>query len=432
MVFPALAVSGRVSTSTKNVFQVVRHGVIIKSNEGNYYYIGGKSNYWIQNRAFHAFQGTTEFTLKAEEGVHLFEAIRDAPSNIIVLQARTSRLSQAWEQPKPPEGCQTPFIGWIMDALEGGIGAGVIMNYLPYFLDEPIRNLKVGHRGLIYESGGKYTTDSFQGFLRTISKFPPLPFLGIIKSTPPPLGDKLPSPFPGFIYAPTPISIMNDLCQFLLAFSGEAQDDCSALVGNDNKIQQFSDSLDALIGAPIFTSLYCPSGCKNIGLAGLVYRGTSATIKGYGFLVFNFVKPPTDYSDAAIAEYANQLGVSNVLEISKRLVSSANKAEASIISALGLSAVVAGAIIAYLVTWYSDWQKTYNEARPYAEQAKAVIDKVRNKLNQMREYRLLSFVDECLAEVIEEGASPDEWYDATLSCLFEKGEHVAGGPVPGP
>nr|MCL7344890.1 hypothetical protein [Candidatus Aramenus sulfurataquae] len=70
---------------------------------------------------------------------------------------------------------------------------------------------------------------------------------------------------------------MNDLCQFLLV--GESQKLCRALVGHDNKIQQFSDSLDALIGAPIFTSLYCPSyskeialsDCKNIGLAGLVY-----------------------------------------------------------------------------------------------------------------------------------------------------------------
>ncbi|MBW9140421.1 MAG: hypothetical protein K1T65_01680 [Candidatus Aramenus sp.] len=225
---------------------------------------------------------------------------------------------------------------------------------------------------------------------------------------------------------------MNDLCQFLLAFSGEAQDYCSALVGHDDKLQQFSDSLDALIGAPIFTSLYCPSGCKRIGLAGLVYYGTSVTIKGYGFLVFNFIRPPTDYSDAGIAEYANQLGVSNVLEISKRLVSSANKAEETIVSTFGFSESVARMIINYMITWYPDWQKTYNEARPYAEQAKAVIEKVRDKLNQMKEYKLLSFVDECLAEVIEEGASPDEWYDATLSCVFEKGEHMARGPVPGP
>jgi hypothetical protein len=190
--------------------------------------------------------------------------------------------------------------------------------------------------------------------------------------------------------------------------------------------------LDALIGAPIFTSLYCPSGCKRIGLAGLAYHGTPVTIKGYNFLALAFIPPPTDYSDAGIAEYANQLGVSNVLEISKELVSSANKAEASIISALGISAAVAGAIITYLVTWYSDWHKTYDEASPYAEQAKAVIEKVRDKLNQMKEYKLLSLVDECLAEVIEEGASPDEWYDATLSCVFEKGEHMARGPVPGP
>ncbi|MCI2414851.1 MAG: hypothetical protein MPF33_06355 [Candidatus Aramenus sp.] len=436
-VFPALAVSGRVSISTKNVFQAMRHGIIIRSNEGNYYYIGGKSNYWIQDKAFHAYQGTTEFTLKAEEGVYLFDAIRNAPSNIIVLQVRTSRLSRAWVQPGLPEGCQTPVVGWIIDAFENKVGAGVVMNYLPYLLGYPEDDLTVGLGSLIYESGGKYTTDPLQGILRVISARPPLPFLGVMTNSNP-VGVKLP-PYllpSSLIYVPTPISVMNAFCQVLLAAGSQNSllnpQFCEHLVGNDGKLQKFPDSLDALIGAPIFSSLSCLSGCKRLGLVGLVYQGTSATIGGYGVLVLQFVRPPTDYSDAGIAEYANQLGVSNVLEISRELVGSANKAEASIISALGLSAVVAGAIITYLVTWYSDWHKTYDEARPYAEQARAVIDKVRDKLNQMKEYRLLSFVDECLAEVIEEGDSPDEWYSATLSCVFEKGEHMARGPVPGP
>ncbi len=144
-------------------------------------------------------------------------------------------------------GLPSPVIGWIMDAFEGGVGAGVIMNYLPYFLELPMNILEVPG-SFIYESGGKYTTDGFQGFLRGTSKLPPLPFLGIMKSTSP-QGYVAPLSVPNsFIYVPTPISIMNQLCQFLLA--GESQKRCQALVGHDDNLQQFSDSLDALIGAP--------------------------------------------------------------------------------------------------------------------------------------------------------------------------------------
>jgi hypothetical protein len=188
--------------------------------------------------------------------------------------------------------------------------------------------------------------------------------------------------------------------------------------------------LDALIGAPIFTSLYCPSyskeialsDCKNIGLAGLVYHGTSITIKGYGFLSLAFIPPPTDYSDAAIAEYASKLGVSKILEISKGLVSSANKAEETIVSTFGFSESVARMIINYMVTWYPDWQKTYNEARPYAEQAKAAIEKARNRLNQMKKYEFLNRVEECLAEAIGDMEPLEDWYADTINCALDEGE----------
>ncbi|MBW9140419.1 MAG: hypothetical protein K1T65_01670, partial [Candidatus Aramenus sp.] len=147
-VFPAVAVSEEVSRDIKNVFQAMRHGIIIRSKEGNYYYIGGKSRYWESTR-FHAYRGLTDFVFNAEG--EAFEAIRNAPSNIIVLQVRVSNLSKAWVQPGLPEGCLAPVIGWIMDAFEGGVGAGVIMNYLPYFLEQPMDNLEVPG-AYIYES----------------------------------------------------------------------------------------------------------------------------------------------------------------------------------------------------------------------------------------------------------------------------------------
>ncbi|BCU70734.1 hypothetical protein [Stygiolobus caldivivus] len=124
-----------------------------------------------------------------------------------------------------------------------------------------------------------------------------------------------------------------------------------------------------------------------------------------------------EYTDDSIMEYANMLDVGDILSLSKKYVSSASKAEVTLISALGLSAAVASAIIA-IVIWYEDWERTYDEARKYADTAKNVIDRVRNYLNSTRQYDLLSYVDECVADSISqlgnEALNEDELYNYTI------------------
>ncbi|BCU71112.1 hypothetical protein [Stygiolobus caldivivus] len=117
-IYPALAVSGRVSKRAKNIFQVIRHGVVIRTREGNYYYIGGKSNYWIGGRSLHVFQGSTEFILSPDEGSPIWELIRTAQSNIIVLQVKGIRISRQWVSPKPPVDCSEVIVGPLLDWIE--------------------------------------------------------------------------------------------------------------------------------------------------------------------------------------------------------------------------------------------------------------------------------------------------------------------------
>ncbi|MEJ2770936.1 MULTISPECIES: hypothetical protein [unclassified Stygiolobus] len=129
-----------------------------------------------------------------------------------------------------------------------------------------------------------------------------------------------------------------------------------------------------------------------------------------------------EYTDQSIEEYANLLGVGDVLSLSKSYTSSANRAESEIITALGLSATIAAAIIS-LVEWYEDWQKTYDEAKKYAEVAKNVVERIRNYLNSSHQYELLSYVDECVADSIselgEESLNEEELYDSSLKCVLE-------------
>ena len=60
-VFSALATSEYVSSSTSNVFQVVRHGVIFQV-DGKYYYVGGVSDNWLAGRLY---QGRSELLTHA-------------------------------------------------------------------------------------------------------------------------------------------------------------------------------------------------------------------------------------------------------------------------------------------------------------------------------------------------------------------------------
>ncbi|MBB5252633.1 hypothetical protein [Sulfurisphaera ohwakuensis] len=446
--YPALAITDRVISRTTSVFQVVRHGIIIRTVEGNYYYIGGKSNYWAGGRSFHAYQGSTEFLLspQGEENSPIWQMIRQAQSNIIVLQVKGIRISQQWVNPKPTVNCQEIIVGWILDTLENVARSSVVMNYLPYFTQQPVFNIKVP--GIwIDESGGKLAASALLGILRNFSRRPPFPYYAILthKSIPP---GSIPSGlytnlkgFAELIFMLFPAYIQTPLCNFITGNVGEC-----VYLNYDSSIQgnpYFSNPTyydayyryykEMLIGAPVFSSYSCASGCKGLGLSGLIYSILdNIGIQQYTFTSMIVIPTPKtvngEYTDDSIMEYANMLGVGDILSLSKKYVSSASKAEATLISALGLSAAVASAIIA-IVTWYEDWERTYDEAKKYADTAKNVIDRVRNYLNSTHQYDLLSYVDECVADSISElgneALNEDELYNYTISCVEEHRENQA-------
>jgi|GEM_PF-455915 len=431
-IYPALAATNRILSNATNIFQIIRHGVIIRTKEGNYYYIGGKSNYWAGGRSFHAYQGSTEFTLnpQGKEDSPIWQKIREANSNIIVLQVKTTRLSTQWVNPKPPEDCQSFIVGPLLNWIESQGRGAIITNYTPRFTI--FSNFDTKIPGLfVYKSGGKLTADPLLTIMRSVSLTPPYPYFAILTPIPPSITAVPPNIYDiaRILFTVFPASLDKDLCEFILIGS---QTMCNYLASD-------SSYKEMLVGSPVFSAYSCPSGCKSVGLVGFVYSinenlAEQLSHNNFPLASLFFVPGPStvngEYTDQSIEEYANLLGVGDLLSLSRRYASSAKRAESEIITALGLSAAIAVAIIS-LVEWYEDWQKTYDEAKKYAEVAKNVVERIRNYLNSSRQYELLSYVDECVANSIgelgEESLNEDELYDSSLKCVLE--HRIRGYPT---
>ncbi|BCU71114.1 hypothetical protein [Stygiolobus caldivivus] len=267
-IYPALASTDRALSTTKNVFQLVRHGVVIRTSEGNYYYIGGKSNYWAGGRAFHAFKGSIEFTLSpsGSESSPLWKMIREAKSNIIVLRVKAIRLSKEWV------GTTTPT---------SPSPVGIVVSYTPKFLARPDFETTVPGE-LVDFSGGKLTADGLLTAMRYTSRRPPFPYLvGIADNE---------------LLLPYPPSI--ELCQ---AFIKDPT--LCKYVGLEKGFNEM------LIGAPVFSAR---------GLLGLVNSYINE-LEG-NILQLSYVPFRYELTEEGVEEFAKGLGVDEVLHLSKKYV----------------------------------------------------------------------------------------------------------------
>ena len=64
-----------------------------------------------------------------------------------------------------------------------------------------------------------------------------------------------------------------------------------------------------------------------------------------------------------------------------------------------------------------------NNAKPYVEKAKNAVERVREELIKTRNYRLLSYVDECVAQQ-DLNFDEDDIYQGALGCVFSNIENV--------
>ncbi|MFP3163250.1 MAG: hypothetical protein RXQ75_05400 [Acidianus hospitalis] len=379
--YPALAVSSIVGKAVKNIFQVIRHGVVIQTPKGNYYYIGGASEYW--ESSIYAFQASVKFKNNTK---HLADKMKG--KNVVVIKVR--KINSELPQFNPVEGYLP---------LEP---TGAIMtNYLPDLTIRPFSDTEVPGE-LIYESNEHYTADVLSKILRAISTRPPFPYM-VIATISKQATFKVPPAVQA--YVPFPASVMDELCKFFLL--GRFEKYCSELVSD-------TSYNEALIGAPVFTTSDC---YKPVSLIGLVYDGE---MLNNSFARLSVIEPPP-HTDGEMLDYANKLGVGEILELSIRGEEYAKKGAKAISSAYGLSPVVANYITNY-ITWSENEDEMVREAEPYVELVRSTIKQVRKEMDEMGDNRPTEVIEECLArQDIEENCLEVEGcvdlYSATLECL---------------
>ncbi|MBB5252634.1 hypothetical protein [Sulfurisphaera ohwakuensis] len=266
-IYPALASTDRALSNTKNVFQLIRHGTVIRTREGNYYYIGGKSNYWAGGRAFHSFKGGIEFTLSpsGSESSSIWKMIREAKSNIVVFQVKAIRLSKEWIDTTP--------------AFSASVG--IIANYIPKFLARPeFETIVPGD--LVDFSGGKLTADGLLTAMRYASRKPPFPYFVAITD------NELFMPYPPD----------RELCEYFVKDTTLCK-----YVELDKEFNEM------LIGAPIFSA---------DGLIGFV-NSYIKTLEEH-IVQLSYIPFKLEFTDKNMEKFAESLGVGEILALSRKYV----------------------------------------------------------------------------------------------------------------
>ncbi|BBG26445.1 hypothetical protein [Sulfuracidifex tepidarius] len=390
-------INGKVEP-VSNIFQLFRHGVVIESAEGNYYYVGGASPYWGAGKDFFALQGGACFFISDSSIPTLMRK-----ANIIVVRLKRRKLTSApWQQPNPPEGCSTPVIGWFETAAENSRDAGGVMpNYLPYFTGLPFYQIEVPG-SFVKVSGDKLSATILKENLKGISDQPPVPFI-VARTVGTPFQQKNPN---AVINGMMAVAVLDSQLQEKLCNLFITQD--KRICGTLSTVKGFSD---ALIGAPVFTAYSCLSGCKEPGIVGVV---ASATQLAGPVVSLVLVPLPTAYTDQAFEQLASALGVQDVFNESVRALGNAREVIISLQSTYHISQTLASAIVDHL-DW-NDREQMMTDAKPYVEEAIKIEDGIKEALKEAKEEYLEEYVDECVAYHVNEDY--DEWYNDSLDCVY--------------
>ncbi|WP_149564762.1 hypothetical protein [Sulfuracidifex tepidarius] len=400
--YPALGIADALYKEDKrptDIFQLFRHGVIIESAEGNYYYVGGASPYW-DGKDFLAVQGGACFLVKGENVV---KSMRKA--NIVVVRLKRGHLGRGieehWQQPNPPEGCSTPVIGWFETAAENSRDAGGVMpNYLPYYTDYPFHALKVP--GILVDvSDDKLSATILKENLKGISDQPPVPFI-VARTVGTPFQQKNPN---AVINGMMAVAVLDSQLQEKLCNLFITQD--KRICGTLSTVKGFSD---ALIGAPVFTAYSCLSGCKEPGIVGVV---ASATQLAGPVVSLVLVPLPTAYTDQAFEQLASALGVQDVFNESVRALEKVNGVILSLHDKYNVSYTFASAVMDY-VEWDSE-EQMMTDAKPYVENYHKLVETLRAHVEREGDPSRADRIERCAEITFYEDY--DCWeYDA-LECV---------------
>ncbi len=391
-IYPALAYTNVIAKNTPSLVDVVRQGILVKTDEENVFvYIGGCSTYW-RSANFIVFQGwatvgQTEETYGLPRtvtgGVKWYKAAYEQYYSslnkinqicVIPLLAKP-RLYPSWINPPyyQPANNYEESIELIKTS-----GTGVeILSYQP-----DINVLSLTHKeNFKFEKGGStYISEGISRSLQDLSVRFPYPYIGFLT--------------PASTYAqefglPTQIFLgiiqlvtINPRYNILGKLAGIVYPEYyNAYSGGPYYVNS------AMIGSPIYLARFDPNTqnyCSKYGMIGLVSGVSDTRIEVFkngiyvGYFVLYALSLPKDFSMSSIIEYAKALGQESPFNFLLGKIRTAKKAIAELISAGILSGIAFSAVMA--VEEGESVEQIVQDSKVYVEKLNKVYNNVVNRV----------------------------------------------------
>ncbi|BFH73203.1 hypothetical protein SJAV_11470 [Sulfurisphaera javensis] len=426
-IMPALGVSERVAPDTDDVYQVIRQGVLIRTVEGNYYYIGGISERWRAGNFYVSQAGSLASTKIYSDTLKWYKE-NNVKVGVIPL----------YKEKDIENFINPPLLYWCS---QNGQPADI-----PIGLDE-LLNSKTTVAGLLSTLQWViigYAGDPFikrHGQLQLESLFYRHELVGLSSKPPTLLAGMVSSLNNITCYAKANnIANINQLLSnprikgiMILPYNTYADMAwlCRQKIPNKGICKWYEDNMnnnkyislnETSIGAPIFSNVNCCDSCEGLVLLGFVgeiikYDNPNGNTSG---IIGVYPSPKcSKYTDACINDYVSLLGINEPFNIQLTAVNNAKKAKNKLIY-LGFPAQIAETAVEYVENWLQHPDKIAEEAKPYAEKANNVAKKIWETIQKDKLYRCLNYdwIYKCLDEY-DWNESEEDLYKKTLNCVME-------------
>jgi hypothetical protein len=295
-IYPALATVTRFTSSpVTNILDLVRHGIIVQTtytppnsqkSRPIYFYIGGVSSEWINNRRTQelvAFQAGSRFILETSLFNGQIEyAVNNYP--IIVAPLKPSAYYKYYVNP-PNTICPPTLPSDVLNTIQSSSFGWA--TFIPNYVGSILGELSRYNSRLYYLSSHKWILRYLiEQRLQAISSDPPLFYEGL--------------------------AILPQIGQFGLGtidiYNFYVYDFTNTNPPFANLFLQYPFPL--LNGAPAYTDMLCTGNCSGLGLAGFVVapHGEVFPSEILTVLQAQLIPPPNDFSFNGIMQYASQLG----------------------------------------------------------------------------------------------------------------------------
>ncbi len=300
-IYPAIAAAERILKDGANVpDRMFRQGVVIRTTDtGDWYYIGGISNYWSSSKLI-VYQGGSKFTSYGKLSRDYLDKFISTTGGLGIVPVFKEKFeAPVWYNPPLFSDCNGMFGVFWNYLAEYQVGILSVPTYAPRLLEEISAKGNLNLLTYVGKDGSTYLSRASEDIMRFVSDSYPFIYLGI--GTNPVVAKS----YHLEIY---PLFTFNGMSQELASSCKKVMP--SALCALSSEFLEFN-GID--IGAPVLAVLPCGTGCSSFGLAGFVLSYFPIKVGSFYAVYLRVVVSPSEFTSSAIAEYAETLNVADLL-----------------------------------------------------------------------------------------------------------------------